>query len=155
MAKMHKHPLRFDSNSFKECLFQFIDGVELESSLLLSLACLQTQMFCLKASPIGRIKHKQAKILIKILVVLENPISSSTMVMRVILRTILDMNVRTQMILRILIGCFEGTQASIAKVREGEREGQLKLVKQNQQSSSIAYTICEMPIYICNKPHPN
>ena len=69
MAKMHKHPIRFDSNCFKEYLSQFIDGVKMESLLFLSFLCLQTQMFWFKMGPVGRLQHKQAKILIKVLVV--------------------------------------------------------------------------------------
>ena len=69
MAKMHKHPIRFDSNCFKEYLSQFINGVKMESLLFLSFPCLQLQIFCFKMSPVRRLQHKQAKFLIKVLVV--------------------------------------------------------------------------------------
>lgn len=69
MATLHKHPIRFDSNCFRDYLYQFIDGVKMESLLFLSFPCLQMQMFCFKMSPVGRLQHKQAKILIKVLVV--------------------------------------------------------------------------------------
>ena len=41
----------------------------MESLLFLSFLCLQTQMFWFKMGPVGRLQHKQAKILIKLLVV--------------------------------------------------------------------------------------